>query len=251
MPRTLSPYEHNQLAKHGFQPSDLQAAGEMPVEYLTGHVDFYSHDFFVSNTVLIPRVETEELVSLAINHVSESSTNAVSLLEIGTGSGALGLSTALGIMAKQKKVTLTLSDISAAALAVVKKNAAAVLPADFLKQVTFIESDVWATIPRQPFDLVLANLPYIPTARLAKLDSSVVDFEPTLALDGGDDGFEVIARFLKGLTEYLADNGTALLEVDETHTESFFRPWQHQFHVTLHKDSFGKHRFVQLQKLQT
>jgi release factor glutamine methyltransferase len=229
--RIFSPYELAQLRKHAISPESV-ADSTAPVEYLTGWVEFAGLEIAVSPDVLIPRVESEWLVEQAGEFLKELPPNSsVSILDVGTGSGALGLAVAQRAMRLGLQLQTVLADISPAALTVAGSNARRLeIP------VTLIESNFWSAIPPQQFDLILANLPYVPHERITTLDESVRDHEPHLALDGGTDGADLIRRCLSQLKEFLAPDGRALWEIDHTHTLETFADDSAGLAVTLEKD---------------
>lgn len=245
--RVLSPYERTQLAR--YLSSTASLSGTTPVEYHTGRADFCGLTFHVNPSVLIPRVETEGLVELTLRAVSEkliSDTPTVRILEVGTGSGAIIISLAKHLALSPKPVELHAVDISQAALAVAQKNAQVLVPT---QTVTFYQSNLLESVQGQ-YDIVIANLPYIPTQRLPQLDASVKDHEPLLALDGGNDGFELIARLLETVPQHLTESGTVLLELDIIHNQSFFEPFLADFTLAFFHDCFEKHRFARLDLAQ-
>lgn len=254
--RKLSVYERNQLLKYSLQETDLLTKGNLPVEYLTGFVDFAGLQLQVDSNVLIPRVETEELVEPIINFIKK---NAQSLryLEVGTGSGALSLAVLAALKnlpaIKLKKFMLT--DVSVAALNLARKNLQKLFDESLQKQVSLLQSNLLAKIPSQTFDVIVSNLPYIPSKEIASLDSSVKDFEPHLALDGGETGFELIAAFLQQIIDrkFLATNGKIFLEVHESHDtafiEEFYPEFLSHFQVRQIKDQFERQRFLILELL--
>lgn len=219
-PRQLTPLELNHLRKHGLYDLDPTSIGDQPVEYLTGHADFFGLDFLVTSDTLIPRLESEYLVQQAIQIITDQKIAHPIIGDLGTGTGCLGLSLALNLTRQQTPYTIFLSDISPDALEVAKQNAERLLPSTV--NLFFELSDLFSHFPPIKFDLLLANLPYIPTSNIAHLDASVRDHEPQLALDGGPDGALYLNRFLKDLPNFLSDRGTALLEINDTHTLSNF-----------------------------
>jgi release factor glutamine methyltransferase len=149
--------------------------------------------------VLIPRPETELLAEKAISLVKDKGYEKV--LDICTGSGAIAIA-----IAKNTTAEITASDISTSALEVAKANALTTGA-----NVKFVESDLFGSVEGK-FDLITANPPYIPSADIETLDKKVKDFEPRLALDGGVDGLDIYRRIAENLDNYLAENGTMLLE---------------------------------------
>lgn len=245
--RTFSPYEQNQLATYGVTLAEARKKGEMPVEYITGHVPFNDLDFLVTQDTLIPRVETEELVDQAVALAKElqaqkipTAKKPLQLADVGTGCGAIGISVALELSKLEIPFELTLSDVSEAAIKVAKTNWQRLMPS----AASFLVSDLLTAYPKKKkFDLFFANLPYIPSPRIAALDPSVVDFEPHLALDGGPEGLSLIESFLQQAETRITAQGRALLEMDYTHAEDILRlnP-RFQGHIKI--DTFGQARFA-------
>lgn len=176
----------------------------VPLPYVLGEWEFSKLRFKVTPDVLIPRPETEGLVELAQDWL-RAHPGKRSCLEIGTGSGCIAISLAKTIPDLQ----IIATDISPAALKVAEDNASR---HDVLSQIQFLERDLFSGI-RAPIDLLIANLPYIPTNKLHSLD--VYQSEPTLALDGGQDGLHYIKEVLKDAGEHLNPGGVILLELDE------------------------------------
>ena len=184
MGRRLSVYEKNQLRRYGLSEAALLAAGTMPVEYLTGRVEFAGWEFVVNKQVLIPRVETEELLDLLLRS-SQLALPRLNYLEVGVGSGAISLALLLkmrqqGLLRPSQHFYLT--DASAGALLVAKSNSRRLLPEKLQQQIHWQESDLLTKIPQQKFNLVVANLPYIPSKQLAQLPASVKNHEPFLCM---------------------------------------------------------------------
>ncbi len=197
---------------------DRRVGGE-PVAYLRGFKEFHGIALGVDDRALIPRPETELLVDLALLEVMRRLTEAargvepVRVVDVGTGSGAIAVALAVGLRKKQvpsDDVALWGVDVSVDALALARENAVGHGVGDRL---AFELSDLlppWSTA--RPWDVVVANLPYIRTADLAELPPDV-GFEPSLALDGGEDGLAVIGRLLGSLETGLARAGVAYLEI--------------------------------------
>lgn len=228
--------------KYGLWGQDLTRFGEMPVEYITGHAEFDGLDFLVNQDVLIPRVETVQIVDEAEKLVAGKM--AVDFAEIGTGSGAIGI--ALFRRLKNKKVTAVLSDVSQKALAVAEKNLSRL--SGETDKVKLVESDLLDEIdPTLKFDLIIANLPYIPTSRVPRLPESVVDYEPKIALDGGPEGLTVIKKLLVGAKDRLQEDGALILEIDYSHDlPDFVDIREYQYEII--KDEFGQNRFLVARK---
>lgn len=187
----------------------------IPLQYIFGEWDFMGKEFYVSPHCLIPRPDTEILVEKAIGiiknrtqgggfEMQKEEETTYTVADLCTGSGCIGLS--LLMYTDVKKVTLM--DISEGALNMAKKNSSRHGLED---RCEFLLGDITTDMPKQKFDLIVSNPPYIPTKDVERL-SQEVKKEPWLALDGGCDGLDII-RFLigDGLT-YLKDGGAMLIE---------------------------------------
>ena len=187
---------------------DLAArVGRKPLQYITGHQEFYGLDFEVNQDVLIPRPETELLVDLAIKSPPTPDV-APFICDVGTGSGCVAI-TLLQQLPRARAVAI---DISAAALMVAKRNAARHVVTD---RIEFIESDCFAELDplKTKFDLIVSNPPYVTEGALAGLQREVRDFEPRLALMAGPDGLAVINRLLLAAPAFLKAGGLFLFEI--------------------------------------
>jgi len=238
--RVLTPLEVNHLKKHGFSDTD-PGLGEKPVEYLTGQAEFCGLDFLVNESTLIPRLESEKIVRLAEQFIAIHDLTHPTIADVGTGSGCLGLSLAVSLQSKQIPYTIYLSDISPQALEVAKNNASRLLPSTV--NLFFEQSNLLENFPKIEFDIVLANLPYIPSKNISTLDASVKDFEPLLALDGGPQGTSLINQLIKTLPIFLSDLGLAIIEIDDSHTlRDFSIP--NFFSAKIESDVFRVPRFL-------
>jgi len=177
-------------------------AGE-PLPYVLGHWEFYGLDFYITPETLIPRPETELLVEQALSW-SHTRTKRLRAVDIGTGSGCIAISLTLDA----SNVHVMGCDISLTALQVAKANAHRHRVSG---KVDFVQCDLFPPVKVQ-FDLICANLPYIPTETLHSL--KVYQREPALALDGGEDGLKQIRRLLNGAETALAPGGLLLLEIE-------------------------------------
>ncbi len=238
--RNFSPYELNQLQKWT-KNIDINSIGETPVEYITGHIEFCGLDFLVTEDTLIPRIESEQIVNDGFRFIEELGISHPVIADIGTGTGCLGISLAVKLSKSQIPYSIFLSDISPLALKVADLNSQRLLHSQ--ENIFFLESNLLESFPKIKFDLILANLPYIPTQNIFTLDSSVKDFEPITALDGGLKGNLYINALLSKLPQFLNKNGVAIFEIDDTHTrESFSIP--QTLSSTIENDCFNKPRFL-------
>lgn len=179
-----------------------------PLPYITGKKAFFGLDFFVTPDVLIPRPETELLVEEAIQWFAENPAKR-SAADVGTGSGVIAISMADSI----PDLRVAAIDISPNALEIAKKNCSQFHLED---QITFYKNDLLDGISSK-FDLIAANLPYIPYRTLNCLP--LLRFEPRLALDGGEDGLSFIKRLLEQAKDCLNPGGLILLEIEATISE--------------------------------
>lgn len=250
-PRKLSPYEKNQLRKYGIS-EDVALKTHKPVEYVTHHVDFCGLDFYVNESVLIPRIETEELVALAVQTAQkmyEQTNNQLEIVDIGTGSGAISCCVAKKLLELGIPFRITATEISSDALKVAKENAKRLVPK---AKINFIECDLLEDITKKSgvkkFDIIVANLPYIPTERIEFLDSSVKDFEPYVALNGGDNGLTLIHKMIGQAKELVHPHSVILLEVDYTHGYDEFNAVRNDWDIVVTPDSMVGVHFVELRR---
>lgn len=198
---------------------ERRAAGE-PVAYIRGIKEFFGLAFSVDRRALIPRPETERLVELAEAELRRRLASRpgdaprIRVVDVGTGSGAVvvALAVTLRRLDALTAVEVLATDASEDALALARENAVGHAVGEAIE---FERSDLLATGAagtRRPFDLVLANLPYVRHDAVPGLPIAA-SFEPALALDGGVDGLEVIERLLGELPDRMAADGLALLEI--------------------------------------
>lgn len=176
-----------------------------PVAYLVGRREFYGLDLLVDRRVLIPRPETELLVDEVLTEIDLHPNPQVRIADVGTGSGAI----ALAIVANNERARVYAIDISRGALAVARTNARRF---DGRRQVTLLRGDLLDPLPEK-VDVIVANLPYISSTDYQRLDSTVRDFEPRLALESGDDGLDAISRLLRRAPNQMNADGKLYLEI--------------------------------------
>jgi len=173
---------------------DAHVSG-IPIQHLIGSEEFYGRSFTVNRHVLIPRPETEELVYYSLERMKRlfNGSHTIQAADIGTGSGAIAISLALEY---DGDVNVRAVDVSVDALEVAKGNAER-LEAD----VTFYHGDLLQPLMEEgvTLDVLLSNPPYIPLSDRETLSEVVVDHEPSLALFGGEDGYDLYRRFMEGL----------------------------------------------------
>ncbi len=219
-----------------------RAAEGEPLAYLTGRREFYGLDFLVDRRVLVPRPETEQLVELGLQFLAEPAFTAGSrrVLDVGTGSGILAVTLAV----KCPVARIVANDVSAGALAVARANAGR---HGVEGRIAFVQSDLLSVFSPRSCDLLLANLPYIPSADLRAL--MVFRHEPALALDGGPDGLEPYRRLLADAPRVMAPGGRMLLEIEDRRGPATIALAQSVFpaaRVDLHRDLAGLDRVVEI-----
>ena len=177
-----------------------------PTQYLVGHREFYGRRFAVDARVLIPRPETELLVEAVLRGLPKDAPRRV--LDLCTGSGCIAVS-----VAKERPLAeLIATDLSPDALQVAKANAEALGVSD---RVRFIEGDLLGPLANGArFDAIVSNPPYIRTAELGSLQREV-QREPRLALDGGEDGLDLVRRIVEGALAFLEPGGRLALEIGD------------------------------------
>lgn len=177
-----------------------------PLWYVLGSTEFYGYPIAVDERVLIPRPETEELAALAIEQIRAGKDK---VLELCTGSGCIAIA-----LACETGAEVLATDISEEALTVARKNVAA-----NNAKVRLLKSDLFSAVQGK-FSLIVSNPPYVPRGELDGLQREVRDFEPVLALDGGEDGLAFYRRIARALPDFLEDGGVLLLECGEDQAEA-------------------------------
>ena len=218
-------------------------AGE-PLPYILGHWEFFGMEFNITPDVLIPRPETELLVEKAIKWLTANPSKR-SVADIGTGSGIIATTIAMHV----PDANILATDISPKALKVAKHNAEKF---HVHHRINFLQCDL---LPAQSpienrqskIDLLCANLPYIPTQTLSGLP--IFGREPTLALDGGEDGLNLYRRLLSIAPGWLTPNGMLLLEIEATQGIQVLNLASDTFSeafIALHQDYAGHDRLLEI-----
>ena len=213
-------------------------ASRVPVAYLTGLKEFYGHALHVTPSVLIPRPETELLVDLAIEFLS-GHPGARSVLDVGTGSGAI----AVAVAKAMPSVRMVATDVDARALRVAAGNVRAQRLASRirLKKADLLEG-------AQGSDLIIANLPYLSAAQRRRWQPEL-SCEPAAALNGGRDGLDLIRRALIQAPVVLKPGGAVLIELDPSQAQRVERLARAQWpaaEVTIHRDLAGRARALRV-----
>ena len=176
-----------------------------PVAYIVGFKEFYGFEFEVSPSVLVPRPETELMLDWLRPILAASPT--LRILDLGTGSGALAVSCAL--LAPEACVTAL--DISGSALAVARRNA---VRHGVHERVSLVQGDLMESLRAHEFDVILANLPYVPENARRGMSREVLEYEPSTALFAGPDGLDQYRRLAAGLAGGALRGTTLLCEID-------------------------------------
>jgi len=225
--------------------------------YILGRKEFYALEFMVNPSVLVPRPDTETLVDAALKIIVNGAESKVAgkqpprVLDLCTGSGAI----AIALKHTIPELEVWATDISAEALETAQKNAARLLPPDSIR---FFQGDLYDALlptPHSPSSLcsllpalcslIISNPPYIPSAELPSL-SPEVRMEPTLALDGGDDGLGVIRKIVARAAEFLCPGGCLLLEADPRQMAAIADLYKEAgfSDIQTHKDLSGMERVI-------
>jgi release factor glutamine methyltransferase len=197
--------EVSQSPRNAFRELVRRRSEGAPVAYLVGRKEFYSLTFGVSPAVLIPRPESEFVVVEYLEQTRHlTSPRAV---DVGTGSGCLAIASAH----RQPAARFVAIDVSEEALTVARRNAAQIGVAD---RIDFRLGDELAPVAAEgPFDAIISNPPYIPSAAIEHLEPGVRDYEPRTALDGGPGGLDMVARLIEESVELLKPGGHLILEI--------------------------------------
>ena len=226
------------VAAH-FAANVARRAQHEPLAYIIGHREFYGLEFLVDRRVLIPRHETELVVQLALERARRIADPLIA--DVGTGSGAIALSLARHLT----DARILASDISREALAVAQINASRL----HLDRVQLLQGDLLTHLD-QPFDLLIANLPYIPSVRYRQLPREIRDFEPRVALDGGFDGLAIMRRIITQLKPLVRRGSIALFEISEEQGRSAMELLQRELPFAscqTHRDLEGLDRVIEVE----
>jgi release factor glutamine methyltransferase len=229
------------LEARRFAESCARRAAGTPVAYLVGEGGFYGRSFLVSDRVLVPRPETEHVVEAALTFLGHLQRSSFEVLDVGTGSGAI----ACTIAAENDRARVTGVDISPDAVAIAAQNARRLGVAE---RCAFARGDLTEPVEGRRFDVLVANLPYVPTAQIPTAPDPV-GFEPRVALDGGADGLELYRRLLPAAPRLLDSGGLLLLEAAPPQMPALLALVRAAFpdgNPVCRDDYGGRPRFVQL-----
>lgn len=201
---------------HSFFENFEKRRRRIPLAQILGRQSFYGLDFFVNEDVLIPRADTECLVDLVLEDYADlakqAGSSSLNILDLCTGSGCIGISVAKHLPYQE----LLLVDLSEKALAVAKKNAEKHLGGN----VRLLQSDLLTEVHEKRFSLLLSNPPYIVSRVIPGLEREVSEYEPKMALDGGEDGLIFYRRIAKEAKKVLLPGARLYLEIGYDQGES-------------------------------
>lgn len=205
-----------------------------PVQYIVGNVDFYGNIISVNKDVLIPRFETEELVSKTIDYIKSNFKGKIDVVDIGTGSGCIAIT-----LKKEIDCNVDAVDISDKALCMAKKNAK-----DNNVEINFFSSDMLNSLNKK-YDVIISNPPYI--SYNEQIMDIVKNNEPKIALYAPDDGLYYYEEILKDANKYLKEKSIIAFEIGYMQGDSIKNIAYKYFSnskVILEKDMEGKDRFI-------
>lgn len=175
-----------------------------PIQYVLGNVNFYGNNFCVDERVLIPRFETEELVENTISYIKQFFTNPVDIIDLGCGSGVIGLTLEKKVSTK----SVDLIDISKQALEVTNKNCE-----KLQSKANIIQSDMFESVNKK-YDVIISNPPYIKTKE--EIESIVKENEPHIALYAGEDGLDCYKKILENIKPHMKERCLVAFEIGMT-----------------------------------
>ena len=211
-----------------------------PIAYITNKKEFYGIDFYVDNSVLIPRAETEELIDLVREYIKKNIEKNISVCDIGAGSGNISI-TLKKLFEDFENVNITAIEISDKAIEVIKKNEANILK----ENINIINEDALTFVPPKKFDIIVSNPPYVAFKDKNYLQKDL-GFEPEIALYSGYDGLDFYRKFLSVIDKYLKIGGAFFLEIGFNQGKELIDICE-SFNIKnaeIKKDLSGKDRFL-------
>ena len=218
-----------------------------PVAYITGRKEFWSLDFVICPSALIPRPETELLVEVALQRLKSAASGPPTILDLGAGSGIIAV-----CLAKERlEAHIVAVDIASGALEVARINSRR---HGVSERIDLIYGDLFAALgaEKRLFDLIVSNPPYIRTGEISLLAPEISQWEPTIALDGGADGMEYYRRIIGAAHEYLAPGSSIVLEMGAgmaSYVAELFARSGCYGPVSVYQDYEGKDRVIAAIKL--
>lgn len=207
----------------------------IPLQYVLGHINFYGNDFYIDERVLIPRFETEELVENTIKYINKYFTEPVDIIDLGTGSGVIGLTLEKKVSTK----SVDLIDISKEALEVTHINCE-----KLSSKANIIESDMFSSVEKK-YDVIISNPPYIKTEE--EIESIVKENEPHIALYAGPNGLDCYQKILENIKDHMKERCLIAFEIGYTQKEDLkqlISKYLPTSKVEVKKDLSGKDRMI-------
>ncbi len=213
-----------------------------PWEYIKGKSEFHGLEFIINKNTLIPRVETEQLVDIALK-ILRNNNDYKYVLDVGTGSGCIIIFLAKNLC-KKNNIKFIATDIDSKTLRVAKKNG---VLHKVNEKVSFLKTNLIKKIKIDGPSLIIANLPYIPADMYKGLDKSVINFEPKKALVGGKNGLKYYKALLEQIERKKLEKTTLLIEIEPStidNLRAFIKRYNKDSNLKVFKDLRGKDRFV-------
>lgn len=207
----------------------------IPLQYVLGHINFYGNDFYIDERVLIPRFETEELVENTIKYINKYFTEPVDIIDLGTGSGVIGLTLEKKVSTK----SVDLIDLSKEALEVTHINCE-----KLSSKANIIESDMFSSVEKK-YDVIISNPPYIKTEE--EIESIVKENEPHIALYAGPNGLDCYQKILENIKDHMKERCLIAFEIGYTQKEDLkqlISKYLPTSKVEVKKDLSGKDRMI-------
>lgn len=226
------------LKKHKFNQAIRRLINQEPIQYIIGSVNFYGYNFNVTPSVLIPRFETEELVNYTIEYIKKYFRSRVSIIDIGTGSGAIGIT----LKREVRNCNVTLTDISTRALKTAKANAK-----KLNAEVNIVKGNMLDPFIKkeEKYDIIISNPPYIKEEE--EIMSIVKNNEPHLALYGGNDGLKYYKEILSHVSSILSYKSMIAFEIGAGQAKELTKLVKNYFpnsHYEIKKDLQGRNRML-------
>ncbi|MGI6484561.1 MAG: HemK/PrmC family methyltransferase [Candidatus Dojkabacteria bacterium] len=225
-----------------------------PWEYIRGYAEFRGINFLVTEDTLIPRIETEQIVDIALDLIKKKNTPYSRIIDIGTGTGCIIISLYKELKKNKEEIKekekrnqdeeyiFLATDSSKKTLDIAKENA----KRNSIKNISFVKKNLISIEDLENNSLVLANLPYIPTNMYVKLDRSVKDFEPKKALDGGKDGLKYYKELLSIIQDSKKKNIDLVVEIEPSTLKDFKKLVPENTNLKTIKDFRNQDRFLLL-----
>lgn len=205
----------------------------VPLQYILGTVEFYGEKYFVNKDVLIPRPETEELVQYIINEVDKD--KELKIIDIGTGSGCIAISLAKNLPLAE----ITAVDNSTSALKIAKQNSIDL----GVENVKFVYADILTSKPKQKYDIIVSNPPYISELEMSSLEPELL-YEPKNALTDSSDGLNFYRRYVTIFKDILSYEGRFYIELNSSLFNEIKDLFDSEYDVNIVKDIFQNHRIL-------